>query len=194
MRKFLKIFFKINIFINLAFIIYSALAFIASALNVDFILHYVQIIQRFSTFGIAEWLIHPIYISSASFFAFFINQYFHKVSITLYNFDKFREISGLYVIPIFATFQAMANIFIVGIFAIIPLVANIVPCILLILLQRRNRKIVENYPTINETLANNPAMQEMSLKIGQLRILKSEGKISEEEFMFHLNNILEDKE
>jgi len=45
----------------------------------------------------------------------------------------------------------------------------------------------------NDTLFD-PTMQEMSLKIGQLRILKSEGKISEEEFMFHLNNILEDKE
>ncbi|MBE5734849.1 MAG: hypothetical protein E7361_00125 [Clostridiales bacterium] len=194
MRKFLKIYFKFNIFLNLVLIIYAALAFIASAVGLDFVMHYINLIQDFATFGMAEWITHPIYVSGASLFAFFINQYFHKVSITLYNFDKFREISGLFVIPIFASFQLIINSFLLGIFALIPFVANALAGILLMILQKNNRKnYIQQTLNTNDTLFD-PTMQEMSLKIGQLRILKSEGKISEEEFMFHLNNILEDKE
>ena len=194
MRKFLKICYKLNIFISLLLMIYSALTFIASTLNIEFLLHYVVVVQDFATLGIAEWMSEPLYICSASFFCFFINQYFYRVSLTLFNFDKFREITGLFVIPIFAIGQLFANLFILGLISIVPFVMNIASCLILILVQKSNKKIFQESELAKSDVVFDPAMQEMSLKIGQLRILKSEGKISEEEFLFHLNNILENKE
>ncbi len=194
MRKFLKIYFKFNIFLNLILMLYSAIAFIAAGLGIDFLMHFVIQIQSFATFELVEWISHPIYIAAAAFFGFFINQYFYHVSITLSNFDKFREITGLYVVPIFALGQLLANMFTLGIIAAAPFVFNVVATILLILVQRANNKLYAQNMEVPSVAIFDPAMQEMSLKIGQLRILKSEGKISEEEFMLHLNNILENKE
>ena len=193
MRKFLKIYFKINIFVSLLLMMYSCFAFIASAFNIAFMTHYTNIIQSVFTFGLSSFINGNLYIVIVSLFCFFINQYFYNIYRTLYNFDKFREITGIGVVPMFGILQLVGNTVILGVLSIVPFVLGIIATILLHKFQKDNRSrlIAESTHT---HIFDDPAMQEKSLKIGQLRILKSEGKISEEEFMFHLNNILEDKE
>ncbi len=194
MQKFLKVYFKTNTIISLILLIYTAIAFIASAINIEFLLNYIQIVQSFSTFGVFNLTMTTAFLLPfITLVGFFINQYFNKIYLALYNFDKFREITGLSVILIFSSFQLIANFVLFGFFALIPFVLNCLSVILLSNYQKRNKvaytETIKTFPNLED-----PSMQEMSLKIGQLRILKSEGKITEEEFMFHLNNILENKE
>ena len=134
-----------------------------------------------------------IQILGFGLFAFIDNQYFYKVYRTLFNFDKFREITGIKIVPIFGLFQLGINIYFFGIFALIPFILNIASTTSLYFYQKANKKkLISEYPP-NFSFSD-PIMHEMSLKIEQLRILKTEGKISEEEFISHLNNILENKE
>lgn len=194
MKNFLKICFKINIFISAILMIYGFIAFFAALFDISSMLNIIYLISDFATFGIVnEFSISIIQVLGFGLFAFIDNQYFYKVHKTLYNFDKFREITGIKVVPIFGIFQFGINAYFFGIFALIPFSLNLISTASLYLYQKSNKKklISEYSPNFS---FQDPIMHEMSLKIGQLRTLKSEGKISEEEFIFHLNNILENKE
>ena len=194
MKKFLKIFYKINIYFNFALAVYSLVAFGAAALNATFIMRPVLAISDWCTLGVFGEAQDIMYIATASCIGFFINQYFSKIYLTLQNFDKYREITGLNVIIAFAVIQIVANYILIGVFAIIPLVLDILAIVLLKHYQKRNSPSSEYISQLANIFEGNYALQEMSFKIGQLRILRSKGRISEEEFMLHLNNILENKE
>jgi len=191
MRKFLKIYFRFNMIFSLLLLIYTAIVFLATAFNIEPLLNIVQSIQDFTTFNIMN--LSLTYLPIITLFGFFVNQYFNKIYFALFNFDKFREISGLPVILVFSAFQLISNFALFGFFALIPLIFNCLSIIFLTSYQKKNRL---KYSEVTNKFQNieDPDMQQMCLKIGQLRILKSEGKITEEEFMLHLNNILENKE
>lgn len=194
MKRFLKLFFKFNIFLSLFLMTYSLVAFLASALGISFLFEVIADIQLYTSFNLLQPISEPLYLALVSFFGFFINQYFYKVYVTLFNFDKFMEITGLFVIPLFAIGQFVINALFIGIIAMIPLLLSILSAVLLKIYQNNNgiASFATQFAQANPS--NDPMIREMGFKIGQLRMLKSAGKITDEEFMLHLNNILENKE
>ena len=195
MHKFLKIYYKFNMLFCILLAFFSLAIFLLYLVEIPAVINIFNQFQEFSTFGLLNTN-NSIYVTLiAGFCGFFANQHFYHIYLTLYNFDKFKEISGLSIIIFRSILQLIVNIILLGIFAIIPLVLNLIAMLLLFTYQKRNNKTMEQFfATHDTTVLQDASMQEMSFKIGQLRLLKSEGKISEEEFMFHLNNILENKE
>ena len=99
--------------------------------------------------------------------------------MTLYNFDRFREISGLFIIPIFSVAQLIMNFSLLGVLAVIPFAFNIASTIALTAYQKSINKALSK-AGFSESEIKDPAIQEAGLKIAQLRILKAEGKITQE--------------
>ena len=193
MRKFLKIYFRFNMILSLLLMAYCIFAFIGTLFNIPFVVNVIAEVQSFAGFGLLNLLSGSTQIMLASCVGYFTNQYFYRVYMTLYNFDRFREISGLFIIPIFSVAQLIMNFSLLGVLAVIPFAFNIASTIALTAYQKSINKALSK-AGFSESEIKDPAIQEAGLKIAQLRILKAEGKITQEEFMAHIYNILENKE
>jgi len=190
MYIFLKKYYKFNLFLSLLLSLISVIIFVGFLFDITPFMNLIHTLQEFSTFGLINSQ-HSIYLTIiGTICAFGINKYFYKMYITLYHFDRFKEISGLWIIIATSTIQLAANFITLGLFACIPLCLNIISMLLLHFYQKKKNQIIADPQT--ETL--DPLLLEMNFKIDKLRDLKSQGKISEEEFMSHLNNILDQKE